>query len=249
VRFLAVIDKHRLANKAFIENQRGDILILKEAESYEEGTSAGKWQLPGGRQKKGETQEEGLKREVKEETGLEIEVERPVTVGEWRPTIKEEMIQITAVFFKCKAKSTEITLSNEHTDYKWIKASKYGKYEFVGNISKRIEEFTERTDRELPKLVRDKIPEIIREKNETPVISQASGSEAEKYLREKVVEEAQEFREEGEKKELADLHAVIREYMNIKEIKTGELRKIEERKSSERGGFNQKIILEDVKDE
>ena len=43
------------------------------------------------------------------------------------------------------------------------------------------------------KLVRDKIPEIIREKGDSPKIRTASGEELDAFLRAKLVEEATEF--------------------------------------------------------
>ncbi|MCH5324898.1 MAG: NUDIX hydrolase [Eubacterium sp.] len=52
-----------------IENNK--ILIVKQklSESRE-------WSLPGGRLERGETLEQGLKREFKEETGLDVQIER-----------------------------------------------------------------------------------------------------------------------------------------------------------------------------
>ncbi|XP_060524564.1 8-oxo-dGDP phosphatase NUDT18 [Cylas formicarius] len=52
-----------------IFNEAGEVLMMQEAKQ----TCAGKWYLPAGRMKKSETIEEAGKREVKEETGLEME--------------------------------------------------------------------------------------------------------------------------------------------------------------------------------
>ncbi|CAG9768876.1 unnamed protein product [Ceutorhynchus assimilis] len=52
-----------------ILNEQGDVLMMQEAKK----TCAGKWYLPAGRMEKGETIVEACKREVLEETGLEIE--------------------------------------------------------------------------------------------------------------------------------------------------------------------------------
>jgi len=102
---------------------------------------------------------------------------------------------------------------------------------------------------DLPKLVRDKIPEIIREDNKQPETRKVSNEEAEKWLREKVLEEAKEFAEEGEIEELADLYKVIQEYINAEDLMISELEKLEEKKSEERGGFDDRIILEGVENE
>jgi predicted house-cleaning noncanonical NTP pyrophosphatase (MazG superfamily) len=81
---------------------------------------------------------------------------------------------------------------------------------------------------ELPKLVRDKIPEIIEDNDgEEAKWKKVSDSKVEQLLREKLVEESKEFEEEGEIAELSDLYAVMREYMNRKNISSSDLEEIE----------------------
>jgi len=72
----------RVAMKAVIVRD-GKVLILREAKTYDEGTNIGRYHMPGGRLDPGENFEDGLRREVREETGLEVELEFPVYVGEW----------------------------------------------------------------------------------------------------------------------------------------------------------------------
>lgn len=102
---------------------------------------------------------------------------------------------------------------------------------------------------ELPKLVRDKIPEIIEDNDgEEAKWKKVSDSKVEQLLREKLVEESKEFEEEGEIAELADLYAVMREYMNRKNISSSDLEEIESEKRQERGGFEDNILLEEVEE-
>jgi predicted house-cleaning noncanonical NTP pyrophosphatase (MazG superfamily) len=102
---------------------------------------------------------------------------------------------------------------------------------------------------ELPKLVRDKIPEIIEDKEgEEAKWKKVSDSKVEQLLREKLVEESKEFEEEGEIAELADLYAVMREYMNRKNISSSDLEEIESEKRQARGGFEDNILLEEVEE-
>lgn len=74
----------QLAAKAVIVNGDGQVLILREAPAatYSTNTKSGRYQLPGGRIKPGEKFEDGLLREVLEETGLAIEIGKPLLVGE-----------------------------------------------------------------------------------------------------------------------------------------------------------------------
>ncbi|HLE02058.1 MAG TPA: NUDIX hydrolase, partial [Dehalococcoidia bacterium] len=55
---------------AVIEDEKGKVLLVKYAPGRG-GFWQGKWVCPGGRLELGEGIEEGVKREVKEETGLE----------------------------------------------------------------------------------------------------------------------------------------------------------------------------------
>src|SRR5687768_11015180 len=92
----------RIATKAIVVNDQHKILLLREAVTYEEGTNIGRYHLPGGRIEVGEPFLDGLKREVYEESGLDITIGKPIYVGEWRPVIKGVAHQIVAIFFVCQ---------------------------------------------------------------------------------------------------------------------------------------------------
>jgi len=109
----------RIALKALIIHE-GKILVLREAATYDEGTNGGRYQLPGGRVEPGENIFDALKREVQEETGLQIEVGQPIYAGEWSPVIKGVQHQIVGMFFVCNASENNVRLSHEHDSYKWI---------------------------------------------------------------------------------------------------------------------------------
>lgn len=63
------IDELRIATAAIVHDPRGRILLQKRADN-------GHWGLPGGLLEKGESLAAGVAREVLEETGLNVEVER-----------------------------------------------------------------------------------------------------------------------------------------------------------------------------
>jgi 8-oxo-dGTP diphosphatase len=62
---------------AVIEDDRGRILLVKHKKERG-GYWQGKWICPGGALEFGEEIKEGIKREVKEETNLEIDLGRPL---------------------------------------------------------------------------------------------------------------------------------------------------------------------------
>jgi ADP-ribose pyrophosphatase YjhB (NUDIX family) len=122
----------RIAMKAVIYNDNHEILILQEAgDSYSDGVNEGKWQLPGGRIEIGENWRDGLDREVLEETGLKVNIIKPIFIGEWHPVIKSIKTQIIAVFNICKYIDGAVKISQEHSDYKWINKPDIDKYIFT----------------------------------------------------------------------------------------------------------------------
>lgn len=137
----------RIATKALIVNDDGKILLLREANTYEEGTGVYRWHLPGGRLNIGEHFEDGLRREVMEETGLTISIGKPIFVGEWRPVIKGTPNQIVAIFFACKRKSGDVVLSEEHDTYAWLSPEDYKQYDIMDPDDKVIAAYIESAGR------------------------------------------------------------------------------------------------------
>ena len=95
------------------------------------------------------------------------------------------------------------------------------------------------------KLVRDKIPEIIRASGDRPVTRVADSGEYLGRLGDKLVEEAQETCDadrEHQADELADTLEVVYAIADEIGVSRGDLEKIRENKAAERGGFSQRII-------
>ena len=98
------------------------------------------------------------------------------------------------------------------------------------------------------KLVRDNIPQIIKDSWRITITHIASNSEYWNRLKEKLQEEVNEFLENTDNnEELADILEVIHAILNFKWIKFEELEKIRLEKQKKNGGFKNKIILEETK--
>lgn len=98
------------------------------------------------------------------------------------------------------------------------------------------------------KLVRDKIPQIIENAGKEAVTKILDDAEYEKFLIQKLGEEAEEFMQTPNEEELADIMEVIESIMKLKKISWGDVRVIQDKKREERGGFEDRVFLEKVID-
>ncbi|MEG0366089.1 MAG: NUDIX hydrolase [Coprobacillus sp.] len=90
------------------------ILIMKKVKPSTDGL--GYWELPGGGLEYGETPHEALIRELKEETGLDIKILKPVyTFTAIRPDY-----QTVGIGFLSIPTNNHVVISQEHTDFKFV---------------------------------------------------------------------------------------------------------------------------------
>lgn len=101
---------------AFILNDKGELLLQLRNKAPEKEY----WSIPGGRVELFETFEEAVKREVKEETGAEVEVIR--LLGICNHIIKNEGRHWASPSFLCKIIKGEpqIMEPTKHLDMKWF---------------------------------------------------------------------------------------------------------------------------------
>jgi 8-oxo-dGTP diphosphatase len=100
----------QIVQTASLLNANGEALILK--------TPEGKWQLPGGRLDAGETWDQGLRREILEETGIrDVQILSITMVDNW----EFRGVLMYGVYFLCRTVETKVVISDEHTDYRWVK--------------------------------------------------------------------------------------------------------------------------------
>jgi len=118
-----------VAQKAVI--REGDrYLILKRATHAH--VYPDHWDFPGGRLEIGENTLEALEREVLEETGFKIRVNKPVFTF-------HEIVNKRVVFFivySCEKISGEFRISDEHTEYRWARKEEILKLDKVENFLK-----------------------------------------------------------------------------------------------------------------
>lgn len=100
------------------------------------------------------------------------------------------------------------------------------------------------------KLVRDKIPEIIRQNGDQPVTHVAKPQEYWKKLLEKLTEEVVEFKQAKEekerKKEWVDIQELLFTIAEYKDWDVDELERLRSEKTKKNGAFEKRIILDEV---
>ena len=98
----------------------------------------------------------------------------------------------------------------------------------------------------LPKLVRDKIPQIIKDSGKNCNYRSAKPEEVKSLLFNKLREESEEFFEKPSVEEAADIYEVFLAILNNWELDFSSVVNHAYYKREERGSFNNKIILEDL---
>ena len=101
---------------AYVIEKDGSILMLRR--SPQKDHAPGEWETGSGRVEAGETPEDAVHREVREETGLKVEIVRPVdTFHFYRGAGREETIGIT---FWCRYLSGKLVMCEEHDRAEWL---------------------------------------------------------------------------------------------------------------------------------
>lgn len=119
----------KIGQYAIIKNENNQILVLERKRSKE-------WSLPGGRLEANDRDPiVALRREVKEELGLEIRNCQAFDVS----IIKDKYQIKYCVYFLVEAKNlSKLKISPEHSSYKWIDAKVAKGMKFEDKMIRKI---------------------------------------------------------------------------------------------------------------
>ena len=114
---------HRTIAVGLVWNRKGELLFCRM--SPDRGVFPGQWGFPGGGLEPGETMEQALVREMKEEIGVDVEDVRPAF---FKDCLHEKAFadgtvrQVYMIFliFHCTAPQDELLLNDEFAEYRWV---------------------------------------------------------------------------------------------------------------------------------
>ena len=123
----------KMTKAAGILYTNGDkVLLLKRSKI---GGNPFTWDLAGGRSEKGESPFQNAKREAKEEIGVSLKGTR---IAKFRETGNN---RVYTVFVYKVDKTFKCTLSEEHTEYKWVDIDDLGKFKISPKLKKNIKKY------------------------------------------------------------------------------------------------------------
>ena len=109
--------------------------------SLDDAVRPGRWDLPGGNVTYGEDHRDGIRREIHEETGLDVTDLRPVQVV--TQMYRGGEVYLIFVGHRCQALSDTVTLSEEHIDYRWMTGEEFMALEELAMLVDLVAEVTE----------------------------------------------------------------------------------------------------------
>lgn len=102
-----------------VNRETGKTLLVKRSGTA--GLNEGLWEIVYGRIDQHEELEDAVKREVFEETGIyQLEVKKLLRIWHIYRGEKDADKEVYGLTFYCETDSENVSLSSEHTEYKWV---------------------------------------------------------------------------------------------------------------------------------
>ncbi len=111
-----------LVTAAIVENA-GTVMIARRKKK---GRAGGVWEFPGGKVEPGESPEDGLRRELREELGLDVRV------GPFfgRFPFRSDKINLELIAFRVTIEGGSLVL-NDHDEIRWVKPAELSAFKFA----------------------------------------------------------------------------------------------------------------------
>lgn len=134
---LNIMLRSYIAVKALIKN-KDSFLVLKTTDSDQNNNLSG-WETPGGRLEVGEEIINGLKREIKEETGLSVKILFPFNTFSANVGREDNIVGIN---YLAEYSGGEVKIdTREHSHYQWINKPDIRKLKDSIGLQKEIDAY------------------------------------------------------------------------------------------------------------
>ena len=121
-----------------IDNDK--VLLLQR--NRDEDVYPNMWELPSGKREPLEPSEGALVREIKEESGLEVDIIIPLSVFDYQIEKTDEIRDSTQINFIVKSKNNfNVKISPEHQNFAWVHEEEINNYnvtESVKDLLKKV---------------------------------------------------------------------------------------------------------------
>lgn len=104
----------QLVLRALLRDAQGKILLMQR--SANSLNQPGAWELPGGKPDLGEDIDTALRREMKEETGFNVELMEVIGHGQW----EKQDVRMAYLIFSARISGGTFQQSFEHDDHVWV---------------------------------------------------------------------------------------------------------------------------------
>lgn len=109
-------DKFRVVVTGWITRKNRTLIGKKEEDS--DHPIGGEWHFPGGHVDKGEDLESAVKREISEETGLEVNIHQ--LIDAFTVNYEEERDEMLRLYYHCEATSSDAEAKGDLEEVKWV---------------------------------------------------------------------------------------------------------------------------------
>ena len=132
----------RLVVVPVIRDDGGSVLLCRMPS--DRGVYPGQWALPGGGVEPGERLVDALRREIREELGVELTAARPLFFSDLQhektlPGGQHRLLYMVFLLFECTVGSSSIQLNEEFTEYAWVEPGRLLDYDLNAATRKTFE--------------------------------------------------------------------------------------------------------------
>lgn len=129
--------QRKIVAGAILNNNK--VLIVQR--SSDEGLYPNMWELPSGKREELEDTNQAVLREVKEETGLDVKIEKILSVFDYQIETETEIRDATQISYLVKiVGEDDVKLSPEHQNFAWIGFDDIENYDITKETKKVIVE-------------------------------------------------------------------------------------------------------------